>query len=104
MGQAWCVLNLDKKEKLHAHDFGEGYKFLEFGMGGNVMFALATLLAASESMGAGGGDAECYPEWTGRWAGDRIAIVGDYTDSGPHAGLYADKSFTRIKPEIDYDM
>jgi hypothetical protein len=100
MGQHWQVVNLDKKECLHPRDFDEGLKFLEFAPGGHVMHALATLLAAPESMGAGGGDAK-RTEWTGRWAGDRVVIVGDYTDSGPFAGIYG--QFARIVPKINFD-
>lgn len=100
MGQAWTILNLDKKEQLHPHDFGDGYKFREFTEStGGTMLALATLLATPESMGDGGGDAQ-RNEWTGRWAGDRIVIVGDYTDTGPFANLHYDEAYKRLKFEV----
>ena len=101
MGQYWHVVNLDKKEVLHPHDLDQGLKFLEFAPGGAVMFALATLVAAPESMGAGGGDAE-RNEWTGRWAGDRIVIVGDYTNKGPFKDIYSSDEYTRIVPKVCY--
>lgn len=97
MGQYWAIVNLDKKERIHPADFGDSRKFLEWGLSsGGLLTALAVLLAAPESMGDGGGDAD-RTVWTGRWAGDRIAIVGDYTKTGPHAGLYKDPSYTDLE-------
>jgi dsRNA-specific ribonuclease len=104
MGQYFKIVNVDKKEFLHPHAFGDGLKLLEFGAsGGSTMLGLAVLLATSN--GRGGGDLlpEDYPKYdpktnklhksrahlkqekiiakvAGRWAGDRIAVVGDYSD------------------------
>ena len=105
MGQYYVVANLDKKEILHPHAFGDGLKLLEFGCSsGSTMTGLAVLLATSN--GRGGGDltpSEGKHEYlpgtgkftsdkkylaeqkkiqkvAGRWAGDRIAVVGDYSD------------------------
>lgn len=97
MGQYHYVLNLDRKEYLHPHRFGDGLKLLEFGSSGEgTMTGLAVLLAVSN--GRGGGDlsmqeydrdkgemvytaerVRVLDEYVvGRWGGDRIAIVGDY--------------------------
>lgn len=78
MGQYWKPVNLDKKEYLHAHDLDGGLKLLEqTWSAGGVAGALVLLLAASPEK-RGGGDA---PDTTtvGRWAGDRIVFVGDYS-------------------------
>jgi hypothetical protein len=95
MGQYHKVCNLDKKEFLHPHEFGDGLKLLEFGASGNgTMLGLAVLLSTSN--GRGGGDLnvmggnprevkeqeERIAKVAGRWAGDRIAVVGDYADKG----------------------
>jgi hypothetical protein len=76
MGQYHVVVNHDKKEYIHPHKFGSGLKLGEFGSEGRIGFALVFLLA--EDDGGGGGDFHSDGEYCGHWAGDRIAIVGDY--------------------------
>jgi hypothetical protein len=108
MGQYHYVCNIDKREFLHPHKFGDGLKLMEFGPSpSGTMMGLALLLAASN--GRGGGDwhawvdgvgyhsADTYgadrtldvdkataeqlsAEVPGRWAADRIAIYGDYCE------------------------
>jgi hypothetical protein len=78
MGQYHMVVNLDKKEFLDPHSLGCGLKLMEqagtqFGTAG----ALLILLACSN--GRGGGDCFKHP-YVGRWAGDHIAVVGDYAE------------------------
>jgi hypothetical protein len=34
MGQYYLIVNLDKKQYLHPHRFGDGLKLLEFGASG----------------------------------------------------------------------
>lgn len=112
MGQYYKTINLDKKQFLHAHDFGEGLKLLEFGCDGDgLMTGLAILL--SDGNGRGGGDIArstdetkddfepteheriegehthdgkthraIVPKIAGMWKGDRIVIAGDYADDG----------------------
>lgn len=112
MGQYHYVVNYDKKEFLHPHKFNAGLKLMEFGRdGGSVMLGMAVLLAASCKGGArGGGDihpwtggpgyqgrevqglTEARGQWlmdnvVGRWAGDRIAIIGDYAEPEDANGL-----------------
>lgn len=85
MGQYYTIINLDKKEFLHPHKFGDGLKLLEFGMSAQgTMTALAVLLA--EGNGRGGGDLRVEPDCpvadlVGSWSRDRIVVAGDYADS-----------------------
>lgn len=82
MGQYHMTVNLDKREFINPHGLGDGLKLWEqVGGPGGVGSALIVLLAASN--GRGGGDFSTeYPDLVGRWAGDRIAIVGDYAEVG----------------------
>lgn len=80
MGQYYVVVNLDKRQYLCAHKFGDGIKLLEFGCGGHTMTALAVLLA--DGNGRGGGDLFSEHPIVGSWAGDRIVVAGDYADGG----------------------
>jgi len=79
MGQYHKVVNLDKKEVLNPHRMGVGIKLLEFSES-RVTTALCALLAVSN--GRGGGDLGNPNDSSivGSWAGDRIAIIGDYWD------------------------
>ena len=84
MGQYHRICNIDRKEFLHPHVFGDGVKLMEFGPSGSgAMCGLAILLAGSVRGGArGGGDFDPTSDMAkviaGRWSGDRIAIIGDY--------------------------
>jgi len=76
MGQYHYVVNLTKFEYIHPHRLGIGLKAWEqLGSSASTPQALFALLLASN--GRGGGDLEDHPT-VGRWAGDRIAVVGDY--------------------------
>jgi hypothetical protein len=80
MGQYFLVVNLDKKEFLHPHRFGDGLKLLEFGCSmDGTMTALAILLRKSSE--DGGGDIHIEDELIGSWAENRIVIIGDYDNS-----------------------
>lgn len=95
MGQYYMLGNLDKKEYLHPHRFGDGLKLLEFGSSGSgTMNGLAILLAVGN--GRGGGDLHTETEngIVGSWAGDRIVIMGDYADEPDDW-----KSVTKTKKE-----
>ena len=82
MGQYHLTVNLDKKEFLMPHKFGVGLKLREqFGVYYGVQDALLMLLACSNGYGGGDFIGEDKNEMIGRWAGDRIAIVGDYAMS-----------------------
>jgi hypothetical protein len=84
MGQYHFAINLDKKEYLNPHKVGDGLKLLEWSQDG-MLGAMQILLAASD--GRGGGDFNVDQDnpkekVAGRWAGDRIAIIGDYYEVG----------------------
>jgi hypothetical protein len=94
MGQYWYVVNLDKKEFLHPHTLGCGLKLVEqVGTVPGTAAALIMLLAA-EPRARGGGDFDVdNPKLrpvVGRWAGDRIALIGDYAQPGDLPGERAD--------------
>ncbi len=100
MGQYWKVFNLDKKEMLVPSKFDDGRKFGEFAYSGSgTMTALATLLAAPSAMGAGGGD-DSRSEWTGRWIGDRVVIIGDYNEDPEYKGVYGGEEFFDISTGV----
>ena len=81
MGQYYFIVNLDKRQYLHPHRFGDGLKLLEFGnSGGGTMCGLAILLADGNKRG--GGDLYSNNPIIGTWAGDRIVVAGDYADAG----------------------
>lgn len=81
MGQYYTLINLDKKQFINPHKFGDGMKLLEFGCSADgTMSALAILLA--DGNGRGGGDLDSDKKIVGSWAGDRIVISGDYADDG----------------------
>lgn len=95
MGQYHIVCNLTKREYLHAHDFGDGLKLLEFGAdGGGTMLALALLLAASNGRGGGDYNGEIPGRpLIGSWAGDSIAIIGDYHEPDDVPGRHLPAGF-----------
>lgn len=96
MGQYWYPVNLDKREFVRPHALGVGLKLWEQlanhpGTGGALLVLCA---AMPEPRGGGdfhfeakdGGYEEIARRTIGRWAGDRIALVGDYavdTDLAP---------------------
>jgi len=81
VGQYYYIINLDKRQYLHPHKFGDGLKLMEFGNSAEgTMTGLAVLLA--DGNGRGGGDIQSDDSIVGSWAGDRIVIAGDYADGG----------------------
>lgn len=78
MGQYHLPVNLTKREFFSPHDFGDGLKLLEQNGGGygSTTSALHALLACSDNRGGG----DLRMEICGRWAGDRVAMIGDYTE------------------------
>jgi thiol-disulfide isomerase/thioredoxin len=86
MGQYYLTVNLDKRQYLHPHAFGDGLKLLEFGACAcGTLTALSILL--SDGNGRGCGDLhvpEDHPlaELVSSWCGDRIVVAGDYADDG----------------------
>ena len=71
MGQ-YYIVNIDKKQYLHPHKFGDGIKLMEFGCSSlGVLTGLTILLASG---------LHSDNPIIGSWAGDRIVIAGDYAD------------------------
>jgi len=78
MGQDYTVANLDKKQVLKP-TFFQTAKLMEIvGSNYGVAGALTALLAVGN--GRGGGDIASESKILGSWAGDRIAVIGDYAD------------------------
>lgn len=129
MGQYWMPVNLDKKEFVDPHKLGSGLKLVEQ-LGTHVGTALIILTAAYREH-RGGGDLDLEENWhgpertipphntepgpmpegypdlakqvIGRWAGDRIAIVGDYAeDSDLPAEFEASKIWDKLHAESEY--
>lgn len=103
MGQYHKLFNLDKKEYVHAHRIGNGLKLMEqVGFEKCTSSALWLLLAASN--GRGGGDARNHA-LIGRWAGDRIAVIGDYSNPDDIPGInaqevYGEEGYSDISAEV----
>lgn len=106
MGQYWKPVNLDKKEFIHAHKLGSGLKMVEqAGFSSDVAAALILLLSPLPDGPRGGGDCKAHPI-LGHWAGDRIAMVGDYSKDSDlpgvdnFASIYDDDSYTDISDQV----
>lgn len=80
MGQYWKPVNLDKREYIDPRKLGAGLKLWEqLANPPGVGAALVILLACMPER-RGGGDLNESPI-VGRWAGDRITFVGDYSEA-----------------------
>lgn len=77
MGQYWKPVNLTKREYIDPHKLGTGIKLLELASSTNLASALVILLAVMPER-RGGGDFQNNP-FIGRWAGDKVVFVGDYS-------------------------
>ncbi len=109
MGQYHKLVNLDKQEVVDPHRIGLFSKQYEH-TGTDASLADAIYLLVMSSPASGGGD---WPatDVSGRWCGDRVVIVGDYTepdaiqnyhpDSGDSSTLYRDSdSWTDISASV----
>ena len=78
MGQYHILYNIDKGEYVHPHRLGMGLKQREH-LGGDASLADVLYMLVMTSPHRGGGD---LPETliSGRWAGDRVVVLGDYTE------------------------
>ena len=89
MGQYHLIIDLDAREYLDPHQLGSGLKAWEqIANRASTPQALFVLLTCSN--GRGGGDfrpsvANNGEQIIGRWAGHRIAVVGDYAEDGDFA-------------------
>jgi len=87
MGQYHVLVNYDKKEIVEPYGLGLGAKQVEM-----------------TSPNAGGGDLP-LTSVSGRWAGDRVMIVGDYTEDSnvpsiPNASQLYGAQYTDITDEV----
>lgn len=92
MGQYWIPVNLDKKEYIQPQALGAGLKIEEQiaahpGTGTAIMILCAAVGTKSQDLSAPSDtnidtESEEYSDIAkrtiGRWAGDRIAFIGDY--------------------------
>ena len=102
MGQYWRPVNLDKKEFLHAHELGGGLKLSEIAYSSGGVASALVLLLAPLPRRRGSGDVQPHP-LMGHWAGDRIVMVGDYSEAADLPGcpvdfgsLYGAEGYTDI--------
>ena len=120
MGQYWLPVNLDKKEFVDPHKLGTGLKLWEQAAAYPGTGAALLILVAAMPEPRGGGDLDLDKNWhgvertasapgptpgpmpeayqaiakrtIGRWAGDRIALVGDYAEDSDLAPEHHAKS------------
>lgn len=99
MGQYHLVANLSRKEFIDPHKLGVGLKLVEqLHSRASTPHAIFILLAASNGTGGrGGGDLRgAGPDVIGRWAGDQIAIIGDYAEESDLPKHNAKKIYEQI--------
>jgi len=78
VGQYFLLVNLDKREYVYPIYVSVGMKLIELCV--NNFGALLLFLLRKSSEG-GGGDINKSYKYAGRWAGDRVVLVGDYDES-----------------------
>lgn len=115
MGQYWRIVNLTKKEYLDPYTLGSGAKLWEQVANDLPGRALIVLLAAMPVPRGGGDlnlDDDVAKRTIGRWAGDRIALVGDYGVRGdirsmpkcPPADVYDECSAEGLYVDVTSDV
>ena len=106
MGQYFKLVNLDKKEVVNAWDTGGGAKFWEWLY--NIQArVLIWLLRQSDSDGGGDIPEAERARYTtlGRWAGDRVTLIGDYDASGLwHTAANRTKTGALVEPPEYHDI
>lgn len=80
MGQYFRLINYDKKEFVDPWNIGGGAKLYEWCANYQEAGIIPFLLRKSSQ--GGGGDIQKSYRTAGQWAGDKIALVGDYDISG----------------------
>lgn len=114
MGQYHVLANLDKKEIVGPHALGLGLKQREHNGPFDGTLADALYFLTMTSPARGGGD---YPHVSisGRWAGDRCVVLGDYTEDSDLPGypaastIWSDmedpsKGWTDISADVANDL
>ena len=108
MGQYHKLINITKKEFVVGYDIGIlGKHYEQIGFEGSMADVLYCLMIAQGNDTRGGGDVSGH-KFIGRWAGDHVAIVGDYYDDDidkpEYKSLYdiveSDKHYKNISPSI----
>ena len=99
MGQYFRLINYDKKEYIDPWDIWGLGKLWEW-CANNQCRILPFLLRKSSE--GGGGDIEKDYQTAGRWAKDRIALVGDYDQSKDFDR--AEKEFSNISHQVRKDF
>lgn len=130
MGQYWVVINLDKKEYINPHALGAGLKLWEQLANHPGTGAALIILCAAMPCTRGGGDFDLDENWhgpernfpehnmspgpmptdyqeiahqtIGRWAGDRIALIGDYSEPDDLPGIDASKIYSQCDQDGEY--
>ena len=130
MGQYWRVVNLDKHEYMSPYKLGCGAKLWEQLANHPGTGAGLIILCAAMPEARGGGDLDLDENWhgpervitwentsnpgpmpeeyqviarrtIGRWAGDRIALVGDYAEIDDLDSVDASKIYKKCSSEGD---
>lgn len=96
MGQYFIIANLDKKEYIDPRKFTAGAKLWEICVN-TTAGVLPFLLRKSNDIGSGGDIKKNYKN-AGRWAGDRIAVIGDHDTTGLF--LKVELHFREISEEV----
>jgi hypothetical protein len=104
MGQYHILVNYDKKEIVETYGLGLGAKQVEQLGAFKGTIADAMYLLVMTSPARGGGDLP-MTSVSGRWAGDRVMIVGDYTEDSdvpsiPNASQLYNADCTDITNEV----
>ncbi len=99
MGQYFYIVNLAKREYIDPHRLDCELKLWEI-VASDVLNVLGLLLR--QSCETGGGDIQKEYSTAGRWAGNRIVIVGDYDASSIYQRARAE--FEEISREIIDDF
>lgn len=95
MGQYFKIVNLDKKEFIHPHSINAGAKFWEI-CANNIARLLPYLLRKSSQTGGGDVDNQSVLRYCGRWACNRIVLIGDYDESGLYAEIRESNGWKNI--------
>jgi hypothetical protein len=76
MGQYFIAVNKTKREYIRSWDIGGGAKLWEWCV--NRQAGIFPYLLRKSTEGGGGDVQPDNPKFAGRWAGDKVYLVGDY--------------------------
>jgi len=96
VGQYFYAVNETKKEYVSAWDIGGLAKLWEWCV--NKWAGIFPYLLRKSSEYGGGDIQISNPEYAGRWAGDRVYLVGDYDESKLFSK--AEQEFTNISKPL----